>query len=113
MILESLLWKVNVYSCDPELYNKFHSTTVGRLCFQDGVLDFKTQQFYTWDKVDFDYYSTVMIRRDFKTIFENRDTPFWIDQKNDVYSKVIQPFFFRKYGAWNTSIRPRHSRLLL
>lgn len=96
LILESLLWKINVYSTDEQLYNKFHTTTVGKLCFQDGVLDFINKRFYTWIELDsekIEYFTTVMIRRDFKTIFENRDTIDWNNQIEEVKTKVIQPMF--------------------
>jgi hypothetical protein len=29
-----------------DIYDKFHTTTRNRLCFEDGVLDFKTKKFY-------------------------------------------------------------------
>lgn len=37
----------------------FHSTTVGRVAFEDGVLDFNKKRFYKWDEIDFPYYTAV------------------------------------------------------
>jgi len=54
-----------------DIYDKFHTTTRNRICFRDGVLDFNTKKFYTWDEIDFEYYTCVMIERDFLPYFQN------------------------------------------
>jgi hypothetical protein len=64
--------KTVVYKRDDAFYSKFHSTTKGKLCFKDGVLDFKTKQFYLWKDINFPYYSTLMINRPFADVFKNR-----------------------------------------
>ena len=58
-----------------DIYDKFHSTTKARLCFKDGILDFKAKHFYRWGDADFpkDYYTTVMINRNFEAYFKNPD----------------------------------------
>jgi hypothetical protein len=52
-------------------YEKFHLTTKGKIAFRDGVLDFQNRKFYLWNEIDFEYYSTQQIERDFKEYFEN------------------------------------------
>ena len=50
-----------------------HNTTKARLCFLDGVLDFKAKRFYRWNDINFEYYSCVMINRNFNEYFNNPD----------------------------------------
>lgn len=52
-----------------ELYDRFHSSTRGKLCFNDGVLFIQEQTFVEWDKVS-EVYTTLVIPRDFKEHFE-------------------------------------------
>jgi hypothetical protein len=54
-----------------DIYEKFHSTTKGRLCFKDGVLDFKTKEFILWDNVDFEIYSCQCIPYEYANYFAN------------------------------------------
>ena len=54
-----------------DITGKLHFTTKGRLCFLDGVLDFKMKRFYLWDEVDFEYYSCVMINRKYGDYFNS------------------------------------------
>jgi len=61
----------------------FHTTTKHRLTFQNGVLDFKTKTFYTWEEVTFPYYTTVMIPYPYERTTEYQ---FLID-------KIIEPIF--------------------
>ena len=70
-IREALLAKIKDSNVDNKLYDKFHDTTKGYLCFQDGLLDFKNNRFILWDDVDFPYYSVVMIERNFAEAFNN------------------------------------------
>ena len=61
---------------DDGFYSKFHSSTKGKLCFKDGVLDLKTKEFYLWDSdylIQNPVYTTVIINRDFNQSFYNRD----------------------------------------
>ena len=64
-------------------FNLFHSTTKKRLCFQNGVLCFRTKKFYKWEQVKFDYYSTQMINYDFR----------FVNDYHELKSKVIEPLF--------------------
>ena len=72
-IREALLTKIRTQEETVDIYHKFHSTTKGRLCFKDGVLDFVNQKFYAWNEVDFEYYTTVMIDRNFSEYFKKPD----------------------------------------
>jgi len=59
-----------------ELYEKFHTTTQGRLCFLDGVLCFRSRDFYPWDDPRFawdDYFTTVQINYDIEDTFTHAD----------------------------------------
>ena len=60
-VCEAVLIKVKLQPDTCNIYQKFHSTTKGRLCFKDGVLDFKAKKFYKWNEINFEYYTTVMI----------------------------------------------------
>jgi len=71
-IRESLYAKIKI-TTPTDIYNKFHTTTKNRLCFLDGVLDFKMKKFIIWDELDFEYYSTVQISRNFGDYFKNPD----------------------------------------
>ena len=62
-ICDSVLLKVrNGSDCNLNIYNKLHSTTKGRVAFLDGVLDFKARRFYKWDEIDFEYFTTTVVR---------------------------------------------------
>lgn len=54
-----------------DIYEKFHSTTKGRLCFKDGVLDFKTKRFVLWENLDFEIYSCQCIPYEYNNYFKN------------------------------------------
>jgi hypothetical protein len=75
---------------DDQIYDKLHSTTIGKICFLDGVLDFKKQQFHTWDQVNdkntgFECYTTMQIYRNYKEYFDNPD--------HDVIAEVKRKIF--------------------
>jgi hypothetical protein len=70
--LKTLLLKIRTENDDPDLYHKFHSTTKGKLCFNDGVYDFKKNCFTKWDDIPrFTIYSTQKINRDFGDLLIN------------------------------------------
>lgn len=88
-ILVALLVKVSTQKdMNVDVYMKFHTTTKGRLCFRDGVLDFRQKQFYTWDKVDFEYYSCVMIDRNFNDYFNNPNFETISTIKSKIYDNL-------------------------
>ena len=61
----------------------FHTTTKHRIAFQNGVLDFKAQRFYTWKEVTFPYYTTILLPYEYT---RTTDYAFLID-------KVMEPIF--------------------
>jgi hypothetical protein len=79
-------------SADDEFYDKLHTTTKGRLCFKDGVLDLPTKKFYLWDDVDFEYYSTLMIPIDFAEQFKNPNSALC----DEIIQSVFEPLFADK-----------------
>jgi len=91
-ILEALMAKVKARNNTPNLYRKFHDTTRGRLCFSDGVLDIPSRRFYTWDEIDFEFYSCVQIDRPFGTYYKTPD----LTLVNELRRKVIDPLFGEK-----------------
>lgn len=53
---------------DPEFYQKLHTTTLGKLCFNDGVYDFRRRVFYEWNSQELKtnpVYSLTKINRNF------------------------------------------------
>jgi hypothetical protein len=78
-IYKTLLNKVQEYPCEKD---KFHSTTKYRLCFKNGVLDLRKKRFYTWDQVDFEYYTVVQIPYDYEP-----------STQSGVVMEVLQPLF--------------------
>jgi hypothetical protein len=72
-----------------DIYDKFHTTTKNRICFSDGVLDFKAKKFFTWDKVDFEYYTTQMIQRNFADYFDNPDREIMKKINDEVFSTLF------------------------
>jgi hypothetical protein len=73
----------------PILYNSFTESTRGRICFIDGVLCSISKRFYEWDDIDFEYNTTVQIRRCFKEYFNNPNREL-IDEIKD---KFFYPIF--------------------
>ena len=88
-ILETLFIKIKIKNDRPDLYMKFHTTTTNYVCFEDGVLDFKNKRFILWEDIDFEYYSTVMIKRPFQQSFLNPNE----DHIQEVLEKILGPLF--------------------
>ena len=51
----------------------------------DGVLDFQTKLFYTWKNINFDYYSTVQINRNYQEYFQKPDEKEIENVKKQIY----------------------------
>lgn len=83
-VVNTILHKIKANPVD--IYHKFHSTTKGRIAFLNGVLDFKAEEFYTWDEIDFEYYTTQQINRDFNPAPSQ-------DKKEEIKSKIFKPLF--------------------
>ena len=74
---------------EPEFYEKFHSTTRGKLCFKNGVLDFTRRRFTRWDdiKPEDEVFSTIFINRNFNPI-----------KKKAVMEEVVERIFKPLFG---------------
>lgn len=70
---------------DVEFYNKLHTSTKGKICFKNGVLDFKTKQFKTWEECP-DIYTCVVIPRDY------------VPSDKETYDKVYKNIFISMFG---------------
>jgi hypothetical protein len=82
---------VHEYLEDSQLYEKFHSSTKGKICFKDGVLDFANKQFIKWKDCQ-NVFSTVCINRNFESYFENPDFQCISEVKNilkDMYGDSL------------------------
>ena len=72
-----------------DFYHKLHTTTKGRVCFKDGVLDFAGKRFYKWTEIDFEYYSPVMINYNFEAHFNNPDRALSAKIMEDVFRPLF------------------------
>ena len=72
-----------------DIYEKFHTTTKGRICWLDGIMDFKAQRFYKWDEVDFDYYTCSQIPRNYADYYDNPD----MDVVETIKRKIFKNLF--------------------
>lgn len=73
-----------------DMYALFHSSTLGKLCFEDGVYDFRTKKFLKWESKELKenpVYSCVKISRKF---------PSYGDRAEDV--KKADKVFFEAMG---------------
>ena len=71
------------------MYNLFHSTTLGKLCFEDGVYDFRTHEFVKWESDELKknpVYSCVKIPRNFPSYEDELND--WADD----YQKALLVF---------------------
>ncbi len=92
-IRDALYAKIRTQNNDDELYIKFHETTKGKLCFNDGVLDLKTKQFHKWETIPKNtIFSTMKINYDY---FEYHKNP---NKKiiEDIKTKLFEPMFADK-----------------
>lgn len=87
-VVNTIICKIKNHHCD-DVYMKFHTTTKNRICFLDGVLDCVQKKFYTWNEIDFEYYSVVQIQRNFKSYFDNPDK----ELKNTIMKNILKPLF--------------------
>ena len=87
-IREALYCKI-AQAPDDRFYEKFHLTTKGKLAFLDGLLDFQKRMFYTWDEIDFDYYTTQQIKRDFHEYYKNPNREIMELVKSKIYDTAF------------------------
>lgn len=88
-VRETLFVKIRTERNNDDLYEKFHSSTRNRIAFLDGVLDFKTKRFYNWQEIDFEYYTTVQIQRNYLQYFNEPNKK----QIEDLKNKIFKPLF--------------------
>lgn len=89
-VREALLVKIRTTDINNEnIYMKFHSTTKNRICFLDGVLDFKERRFFEWKDVNFEYFSTIQIKRNFGEYFK---APNW-NIINHIKREIYGPLY--------------------
>lgn len=88
-IVKAILVKFRINGVDNSLHHKFRSTCIGKICFKDGVLDFINNKFYLWKYVDFEYYSLIMIDREFFDAFRNPNNAVI----NEIKTKLFEPLF--------------------
>lgn len=85
-VLEGLYFIIKSRNRDNELYNKFHTSTKGKICFNDGVLDFQTKTFNTWNQLEgTDIFTTIVIERDYHSYFCNPDLETVDYIKNNIF----------------------------
>lgn len=91
-VREALYCLIRINNNDNELYNKFHTTTKGKLFFNDGMLDFINKRFLTWEQIKeqkLEIYTTQKINRDYKTYFENPN----FEVINEIKEKIFNTLY--------------------
>jgi hypothetical protein len=91
-IREAVIVKIKNNYAGKNIYDLFHSTTKNRLAFSDGVLDFITKSFYSWEDLPFEYYTTKIIPRDFGDWFHNPN----LQAVDDIKEKIFDTLFGNK-----------------
>lgn len=95
-VRELLYSEIKIHNNDDSLYDKFHSTTKDKVCFEDGVLDFANKTFTLWEDIpQYTIYTTVKINRCFGEYFKNPDVSVIEDLKN----KIFEPAYSDKYDV--------------
>jgi hypothetical protein len=88
-IKDVILIKVVNNPDNVNIIDKFHTTTKGRLCFKDGVLDFKTKMFYKWENITFEYYTPKMIDRNYGEYFNKPNLKTVAEVKSKIYDTLF------------------------
>jgi hypothetical protein len=92
-VVDALLLKVTNENNDRNLYQKFHTSTTDKICFNDGVLDFKAKTFTLWENVDHsEIFSTLKIERNFKDYFDNPNRVIIEELKEN----ILKPLYGKK-----------------
>ena len=87
-ILDIVVKEVKVKNDDPELYDKFHTSTKNLLCFNDGVLYFKNKSFVKWEDLEEEIYSTIKINYQYENYFNNPNRFFIDDVKEKIFTNA-------------------------
>jgi hypothetical protein len=91
-IREALYCEIKINNNDDDLYSKFHTTTKGKLIFNDGVLDFVSKCFLTWEQIQenkLELYTTTKINRNYKEYFESPNQTVI----NDIREKIFDTLY--------------------
>jgi len=80
--------KVRINPNCPIQYSWFHSSTRKKICFEDGVLDFKMKTFTLWENLEEPIYTTTIIKRPY-AIYFNEPNREMIDNVRDNIFKVL------------------------
>lgn len=85
-VQDALYSKIRVLNDDEALYEKFHSTTRGKLVFEDGVLDLQAKTFTLWTDIPSGtIFATTKINYSYAEFFQNPD----MEAVNDVKQKIF------------------------
>lgn len=90
-IFETLMGKVK-QNPDDEFYKKLHLSSIGMLCFEDGVLNLITKKFHKWDSDHLksnEVFSTIQINRNFEEWFLNPNKAVIEKVEADVFDAIM------------------------
>ena len=89
-VVDALLLKVANENNDRSFYQKFHTSTTDKICFDDGVLDFKNKSFTLWENIQppNEVFTTVKIKRNFKDYFDNPDRAVIDEIKENIFKPL-------------------------
>jgi hypothetical protein len=91
-VREALYCQIRINNDDPNLYEKFHTTTKGKLFFNDGVLDVVNKCFLTWEQIKeqkIEVYTTTKINRNYKAYFESPN----FEVINEIKEKIFDTLY--------------------
>lgn len=93
-VVDALLLKVANENNDRGFYQKFHTSTTDKICFDDGVLDFKNKSFTLWENIQppNEVFTTIKIKRNFKDYFDNPNRAV-IDE---IKENIFKPLYGKK-----------------
>lgn len=107
-IRELLYAKVRINCNNAIKYSWFHSSTKKKICFEDGVLDFKTRTFTLWENVEEPIYTTTIIKRSYLNYFNSPNREYINKIKNNIFvnlfgnkTKLALQFFSRAIAGCN------------
>jgi hypothetical protein len=102
-IQDGLVTKLKINKKDDSFYAKFHMSTKNKICFKDGVLDFKKRSFVLWEDLTEEVYTTVIIDRCYAEHFNN------VDQES--INKVMD-IFHKMFGADTEKVLQFYARAI-
>ena len=94
-VRRGLLAKLSIQNKRDDLYDKFHSSTKNKLCFNDGILDFIEKRFIRWNDIpENTIYTTIIIDRNYEEYFNNPNRYFI----GLIYNDILLNLFGDKTG---------------